>query len=56
MIVFVAHWEEQRHNSKFDKMDLSIATGKIAISFRVFQQKRHSCIFKTDRERAKKKS
>ena len=35
-------------------MDLSLYTGKITISFRVFQQKRHSCIFKTDpREGAK---
>ena len=33
---------------KSDKMGIAIYSGKIAISFRVFQYKRHRCILKTD--------
>ena len=42
---YIAHWKEQRHNSKIWQNGL-IYSGKIAILFRIFQQKRHSCIFK----------
>ena len=49
----IAHWEEQRHNSKFDKMDLSILV-KSAFHSAYFSKSVIAVSSKLTRERAQK--